>query len=265
MSASLLGLQGEFLACLHNLPHNFAALVSDAGPLSRQRRLQIYHHAYRARLVEVMQDVFERTWAYLGDDAFEACARGFIDAHPARDRTLNDFGGAFPAWLAERFPDDGEVAEIAMIDVMMRRAFDGADAVPLRIGELAARPPGDWATLGFAFHPTMAMAPAVFNAASLWDALEQGRAPPGAARLPDPLTLLVWRRDFRPHFRTIDSMEAAAIDHLCAGKSFARTGEMLAAGYPQSDVAAWLGGRLRQWLDEELLVGWCDLESGRGD
>ena len=255
MNSSLLNVQREFLACLHNQPNAFAEAVAGGGPLPRERRLQIYHHAYRARLVEVMQDVFERTWAYLGDETFASCARKFIDDHPACERTLNGFGDDFPAWLAGQFPDDGEIAEVARIDAMLRRAFDGADAAPLRADALALLLPQDWATATFAFHPTTAMAPMHFNAAGVWEALEQEHEPPPATRLPQPAVLLVWRRDVRPHFRCIDSAEAATIEWLRAGDSFARAGERLAAQLPQSDVTEMLGRWLRQWLADELLVG----------
>ena len=202
-----------------------------------------------------MQDVFERTWAYLGDEMFEACARKFIDAHPARERTLNGLGDNFPDWLWGEYPDDGEIAEVARIDAMLRRAFDGADAAPLRADALTVLSARDWATATFAFHPTTAMAPLHFNAAGVWEALDQGRPPPAATLLPQPAILLVWRRDVRPHFRCIDSAEAATIEWLCAGASFASAGERLAAEFPQADASEMLGKWLRQWLADELLVG----------
>ena len=35
-------------------------------------RLAVYHHAYRAQLVDCLRDTFERVWAWLGDAGFEA-------------------------------------------------------------------------------------------------------------------------------------------------------------------------------------------------
>jgi hypothetical protein len=67
-------------------------------------RLAVYHHAYRAQLVDCLRDTFERVWAWLGDAGFEAAARGYIGSHPPHSWTLSDYGDEFDRALSELYP-----------------------------------------------------------------------------------------------------------------------------------------------------------------
>jgi hypothetical protein len=260
---TLLQLQNNFITYLHqtrndnfvDVEERIKAAIVDGGKLNAGERLNIYHHAYRGRLIEVMQDVFERTWAYLGDETFEASVTAFIEANPAAEKTLNNFGQKFPDWFITYFPDDIDIAEVAKIDWMMRVAFDGANATPLVATDLAALKPDDWATISFLFHPTLVVAPIKYNAASIWEALEASHSPPSATLLAEKTFLLVWRKELRPHFMTIGQHEADAIALISDGLSFADTCARLDGRYPNASVAETLGIALRRWLDEEMLVG----------
>ena len=251
----LAALQGNFLAFLRDRPNAIAEVIAPGGRIGVAQRLNIYHHAYRARLLEVLKDVFERTWAYLGDEGFERCARRFIDMHAPSARTLQNFGADFPAWLGIEFSEDGDIADIAAIDWLVRRAFDGPDAEPISIRDLAGLTGADWANVSFDFHPTIQIAPIEYNAASMWEALEAGESPPPADRLQTPTWLLVWRKDLRPHFQTIGAIEVAAIEAMRTGATFAGTCEQLAATFPDEDVATLAGISLRRWVDDQLLTG----------
>lgn len=235
--------------------HGLAAQVVPSNGRSAEQRLRVYHHGYRARLVEVMRDVFERTWAYLGDDGFEHAAHGYIESAPSHGRTLNRFGESFPAWLAQSYADDLEIAEIASIDWLVRVAFDGADAAPLAREALATLTPDQWATVGFIFTPSLAMARITYNAASIWEALERGEVPPAAAALAETTFISVWRKEFRPHFATIGEQEREALELLTNGISFADTCEQLSASHPDAGLVPLMGVWLRRWFDEEMVVG----------
>ena len=255
MTPALAELQRDFLGYLRDRPNGLAVAIAPGGRIEIGQRLNIYHHAYRARLVEVLQDVFERTWAYLGDDEFAAVARGYIDARPPGETTLQNFGQSLPGWLRQRFPDAPEVAEVAMIDAMMRVAFEGANAAPLALTDFAVLTAEDWSQIGFDFHPTLRLAPITHNAASVWEALERNETPPVASKLQSPTWLLVWRKDLRPHFITIGEIEATALQQLAQGESFAAVCADLDARFPEADAAQSMGVSLRRWIDDRLLVG----------
>ncbi|MEW6131965.1 MAG: putative DNA-binding domain-containing protein [Pseudomonadota bacterium] len=255
MKTPLPPLQAAFHDHLLDLPSDIAREVAQGGRIGVEHRLRIYYNAYRVRLLEALQDAFEKTWTYLGDDAFESAALAFIEENPPQSRNLRWYGAAFPAWLAGRFPDDLDVDELAEVDWQLRRAFDGLDAAPLQPGELASLPPEQWATAGFRFAPTLYLTPLRYNTAAIWHALDQGQTPPATQALPDAAWLLIWRKQWQPHFRSIEACEQAALSRLLAGASFAEVCADLGRQFPDQEAASIAARFLRTWIDDEMIVG----------
>jgi hypothetical protein len=247
-------LQVAFHDHLLSQPSAIAQEVMEGGRISVDHRLHIYHNAYRVRLLENLQDAYEKTWAYLGDETFESSALAFIEDNPPRHRNLRWHGAAFPQWLANRFPQDADIAELALIDWQLRHAFDGPNAIPIQSAELAGLSAEDWASVGFQFVPTLFMAPLRFNSVSIWHALDQEQAPPVAETLPHPTWLLIWRKDWQPHFRTIQAAEHAALVQLQGGASFAQVCAALGEQFSDQEAASVAAGSLRAWLQDEMIV-----------
>lgn len=246
-------LQTEFQALLLDQPQQFAVAVKPGG-IGVERRLAIYHQAYRARLVETLLDSYGHTATYLGDQAFEREARAYVIAYPSSHPSLRWFGAAFPAWLAERHPCDPDIAELAALDWALREAFDAADAKALTRADLAALSTEAWATVGFGLPPSYRRLRLSRNTLAIWQALDQGEAPPAAEALAHALDVLIWRRGSSPHFRSLAVFEAAALDALAQGRSFAALCEILSERFPEKDTASEAGGLLRRWVEEELLT-----------
>ncbi|RZI81677.1 MAG: DUF2063 domain-containing protein [Rubrivivax sp.] len=259
-SSPLAALQGRVQA--HVLSGDVAALpdVSGAWPGDPAQRLNIYHHAYRARLQETLRDSFGHTLSYLGDEWFDALSREFIEVTPSTSSNLRWYGAAWPDWLARHLAagsplgEHPEVAELARLDWAMRAAFDGPDAPTLALQDLAALAPEDWATVVFTPHPTLALLSLRCNTLTLWHALDHDEDVPACETLPEPMGVAVWRFDERPHFRSVSPLDAVAVKALIQGESFAQTCELLAEHFPQDDAAASAGGLLRRWLDEGWLT-----------
>lgn len=225
------------------------------GPgIAVERRLSIYHHAYRARLQDTLADSYGHTLRYLGADWFERDALAFVEGHGSHHFSLRWYGADFADWLALRWPDDGEIAELAALDWALRSAFDAADAPVLTMSDLAALSPEDWADLRLKLPPSYARLKQSFNTLALWQGLDNDETPPAAQPLSTPLDLLVWRRGHSPHFRSLGPLEAQALDALAAGRSFAETCADLAEMQPELNVPAEMGALLRRWVEEELLV-----------
>lgn len=249
------GLQIAFHDHLLNQPSAIAQEVAAGGRISVEHRLHIYHNAYRARLLENLQDAFEKTWAYLGDDTFEAAALAFMEDNPPRHRNLRWHGADFPQWLAKRFPQDMDIAELALIDWQLRRAFDGPDATPVAAADLAGLSAEDWGRVGFEFAPTVFIAPLRYNSVGIWHALDQEQAPPAAEPLPEPVWLLIWRKGWQPHFRTIQAVEQAALIQLQGGASFAQVCAGLGERFSDQEAASVAAGSLSTWLQDEMITG----------
>ena len=251
----LSGLQTAFHDHLLNQPSTIAQEVIAGGRISVEHRLHIYHNAYRVRLLENLRDAFEKTWAYLGDTTFETTALAFIEVNPPQHRNLRWHGAAFPQWLANQFPDDQDIAELALIDWQLRHAFDGPNATPVDAMQLAVLGPEDWENVGFQFAPTLFIAPLRYNTVSIWHALDQEQAPPTAEVLPEPSWLLIWRKAWQPHFRTIQAAEQAALTQLQGGAAFAAVCAALSQQFSEQEATSVAAEHLRTWFQDELIVG----------
>lgn len=229
------------------------ASVIRPGGIGIERRLAIYHHAYRARLVDTLRDSYGHTLRYLGDDAFDAAALVHVEAHPSDHPNLRWYGRDFPQTLAARFDEDPEVAELALLDWTLRHAFDGPDAPVLTLADLAAVAPEAWGRIGFVLHPTFTRLQLHHNTLALWQAMDEDETAPPAAALAAPGELLVWRRGHQPHFRSLQPVEVMALDSLHDGTGFAAMCALLAERFADVDTATEAGTLLRRWIDEELL------------
>lgn len=245
---SLAELQRSFTAMLIDAPGGIETRL-DA---SATEGLAIYHNAYRAQLVSCLSDTCEKTFAWLGEEAFDAAARKHIVLSPPTSWTLGHYGDDFPATLAMLYPEDPEVPELARLDLTLRRAFDGPDAPPLDAARLTDV---DWDSAVLRFVPTLTTIRITSNCVAIWSAIAEERTPPPVEMLPAPGTVLVWRNGFSPQFRTIEAEEAAVLGRAIAGAAFAdlctlliddlgrRTGEALAAKI------------LGSWISTGLLSG----------
>lgn len=258
MKPTLSVLQAAFHGHLLNQPGDIACEVAEGGGITAGHRLHIYHHAYRARLLEALQDAFEKTWAYLGDDGFKSAALAFIEGNPPTQRNLRWYGDGFPQWLTRLFPEDADIAEIALIDWQLRCAFDGPDAEPISPDDLAGLDARLWETAGFRFAPTLFMTPLKTNSTGIWHALDQGRQPPAAQALPQAAWLLVWRKGWQPHFRCIEAAEHDALSALLAGASFAQTCTGLSRQFSEDAAASMAAGFLHAWLHDGMIIGLRD-------
>ncbi len=97
--------------------------------------------------------------------------------------------------------------------------------------------------------------PLAFNTVSIWHSLDQAQTqtPPAAQPLPEPTWLVIWRKGWRPHFRTLTAIEHAALARLRAGASFAAVCAELSQQFPEQQTTHAAAG-LRAWLEDELIV-----------
>ena len=246
-------LHGYLRGLSSDIPEALRSELHARGPFTLEERLGVYRHGYRARLLEVLQDDFEKSWSCLGDAAFAAAVAGFIDDHPPQHRNLRWFGDGFAEWLGTQYPADPEVGELAQLEWRLRGAFDGADSEPLAGGALSALHGTDWASAGCRFVRTFDLVPVRCNAVAIWQALEQQQTPPMAAALPEQTWVLIWRKGWQSQFRTIGADEYQALIELRAGASFAAVCASLGVGMGETQAAVLFASWLRTWLDDELI------------
>lgn len=238
---------------LQGLPDEVPAPLDAPGPLPAQRGLEIYHHAYRARLQEVLADSFTKTRMYVGSDEFDALSLSYVELNPPAQTSLGRFGDEFAQFLELRFPEDPVLRELAALEWALRTVFDAADHAAWdlqRVAEQGAEAClAQWPVL----HPTVQFLSQHSNALSIWRAIDADEDVPQVAYREQPATVLVWRRGLQPHFSTVPPKEAAfLLDLTQTGHSIAQVAEEHMQSQRLSEPAA-LGTWLHQWWENELL------------
>jgi len=255
MSGTLTDLQAAFQDYILGHSDRALARVESTHTLSAERRLDIYHIAYRLRLADVLADTYERVAQYIGEENFDTAARAFIEKNPSSTRNLRDYGTAFPSFLASYYPSDPEVAELAEMDARLRYAFDAEDADAISMADVAAAQPSNWDEVVFTLHPTASFQAFRWNTPEIWTNVSEDEPPPLATQLPQPVTWLFWRKELQPHFRSLAPEEHAALQAIANGQTFGEICAMLADTWPTLDVTTHLATWLRVWLEDGVLSG----------
>jgi hypothetical protein len=244
----LIELQRDFRAWL---TRESADAVQRMGGEPVAAGLAVYLNNYRSQLLACLGETYSVLHAWLGDTAFNAAAATHIDQVPPHSWTLDAYAHGFPDTLAALYPEDPEIAELALLERALAQAFVGVDAPVLALDTLGNV---DWDTAVMQLVPTLVLLPARTNATALWSAITADTTPPSAALLEHPSTVAVWRRELTPMFRTLEGQEQEALTLIAAGSSFGKLCEVLSARNDGPAVAAMAGAWLGQWLRDGMIA-----------
>lgn len=241
-------LQSNFRNWLvHEGPEISSQLDADAGP-----GLGVYLNTYRAQLMACLAETFSAVHAWLGDTAFEAAAATHIDRVPPDNWTLDAYARDFPDTLQLLYAHDPEVAELARLEKALAAAFTGPDSATVALTALDGI---DWERALLRLVPTLTLLPSTTNAAAIWSALAEEAAPPAAQKLQFPTQLAVWRVEYVPRYRTLDPLEAQALELIAQGLRFGQLCARLSAQIGEQAGTALAGAWLGQWLQEGIIAG----------
>ncbi|WP_394210162.1 putative DNA-binding domain-containing protein [Enterovibrio calviensis] len=252
---SLLTIQNSFQRIVLDDDCADASWVNQAAQrLPSKDRLAIYHNAYRVRLIDVLRDTFGHTVTYLGDDWFNQLAASYVQSHTSVYNNIGLYGEGFPPYLAEQLADDLDVAELATLDWILRRAFDGADSTVMTLEHLQQVASGDPETGSLHAVPTLSIITHQFNTLDIWHAIDQDGTPPTVEPLQQPVDVLIWRKGHSPHFRSLSPIESEAIGYVRAGETLNDIGAKLMEKFPDEDVSTQFGHMLLRWINDEILA-----------
>lgn len=219
------------------------------------RRLGVYAHAYRSRLVEALGKDYPGLKGLLGEAAFERMMREFVAAHPSRHANLRWYGGELARFLA-RSPRWGRrplLADMARFEWALGLSFDAADA-PLATAEQVAQvPAGRWPEMRLELHPSVRTLRLRSNAPQVWRSASKGRKPAAAAMRRRPVGWLVWRKEHEPFYRVLPPEEAWALGAAAKGRSFGALCEGLRQHVNDAIAAGRAAQLLKGWLSEGLI------------
>jgi len=241
---------------------------------ARDELLRVYQSGYRVRLESFLYEDHAGLRALLGDDAFEALVRDFVEATPPTNRNarwyttgLPDYMAAHPQWRDNRRARSMALFERAIVD-----AFDAKDAETLTVQALAAFAPEDSPRLVFDFHPSLILLELAAGTMAAYQASgeEEGDEDEGEAveeaeadsadesetLAPDATEIVaVWRCNEESAFRELEGAEYVALSEARAGRAFGEICQMAAFQQSGEIEPERLAQFLASWFEDGMVVG----------
>lgn len=239
---------------LHDEP-GLVERIAGGERVDPQQRLRIYFDAYRLRLVEALATDYEALRALMGDEAFRAACRAYVEATPSLLRNVRWYGAALPEFLRASPPwaDQPILHEVALFEWTLTLTFDAADAPVVRFEELASLPQQSWPVLGFVLHPSAHFLELRTNAPALRKATDADDPLPDAVLADEAKTWLIWRKEMTAYFRSLSESESWALAALREGANFTALCEGLCRWFSPDETASQTATLLRRWVDDELI------------
>ncbi len=232
------------------------AAIVDAPPLPAVDRLAIYRNAYQVRLIDALHETYPVLHGLLGDEVWMELGRTYVAAHPSVFRSIRWYGRELADLLAQNAPyrDEPILSEVALLEWTLAEVFDAADAESLQRSALSAVAPSAWAGLKFEFHPSLRRLSFSWNTAAVWKAMSCEETPPRPERSSASLPWLLWRQNLQNYFRSMNTLEDAALDAALRGSSFAQICEALNRLLPPEEIPAAAASLLAAWADSGIIV-----------
>ena len=236
---------------VHDSAKPFLDKMVDDQAVGIQKRLNIYHHAYRARMQEALGTVYANLHQHLGCQTFNQLVQAYIERYPSTYRNLRWMGDTLADYLAEVMPDQVFLADLARFEWALSLAFDAKDQTTLTIEDLGQIPPERWNELSFEWHASVQIHAAKTNVIPAWQALDAAQSP---QVIEEPCTYVVWRQDMMSYFKTLGAHEQLAIELMRKGHTFGELCEALADVVGEEQAMAVAAGYLSEWLNAGMLL-----------
>ena len=146
------------------VPHG----LTDGSGRPTERRFTVYRNNVTVALMEALRSGFPVLNRLLGAENFDQLARMFARAHPPRSPVMMHYGADMPGFLDGFAPLEhiGYLADVARLELALRRSYHAADATPMDPAHLGSVDPE---TL---MQCRLHLAPAVILVASDWPILD---------------------------------------------------------------------------------------------
>ena len=244
------------------------AILDEDAPLpegwgnSHTLGLSVYRGNYRSAVMSALEETFERTARYIGEDAFRTARINHVIANPPSHWTIDAAGEGFDRTCADLFADNPEVAELAWLEWVMLDLASAPDTPPLSPQTFAEASASfgdtEWLGLALTFQPRTAARRVGHDLTALWKSLGDANAAPDLRAFEAKQGCLVWREGERPTFVMVDGDTATAFSAMQNGARYGDLVGLLAGENADdaaiADAAQRAGGMLGLWLSEGIVT-----------
>ncbi|HWV15181.1 MAG TPA: DNA-binding domain-containing protein [Cellvibrio sp.] len=253
---TLAKLQQALQGYLLDQPNTLAGLTVATEKFSQQQRLDIYHSAYRLRLMDVLKNDYPALALLLGESDSEKMLLDYIAQHPSQDPSLRWLGAHLPGFLRRHAPwrEQEHLCELAAFEWAQITVFDAEDTVTTTLDDLRLLDAGHWPQLQLHFHPALQLEFYFSNAPILWQALINQQGLPAITLASEAQAWLVWRNGLDVVYRSLEPAEAWSLQAFSGKQNFSSVCAGLCNYFPEDQVPLKAVHYLQQWLIDGLVV-----------
>jgi hypothetical protein len=232
-------------------PSEVTEVILPSRQQSASERLAVYSHAYFARLLEVLRELFPCVRYAVGDELFDEFAVGYLVAHPPASYTLHRLADQFADHLEATRPKGNEqfafIVDLARLEHAIDQVFDGPGPEDL--------PPPDPAELAaghIALVPGCQLLAFRFPASSYFTAWKAGDKP--AWQAPGEQFIALLRRDYIIRRYELTRTQFDLLSYLAAGHPLEDSLAAIATSASLNDLAAEVRRWFEFWTAERFFV-----------
>jgi hypothetical protein len=226
-----------------------AARHVSAGGLPVAARLEVYRHAYFARLAECLADDYPAVARALGPTAFGGLCRAYVAAHPPRSASLNAFGAGFSEFCRQKSPELAFAADLARLEWAVVEAIHADATRLLDPTPLTTLDEQQWAPLRLEPSPALRLVRSAYPVYDYYRDSCSGGSP--AVPAPAPSALAVCRQGDDVWRLRLAEPLAQLLERLVAGERLAAALDGVSAG-PGSELSP---GALQRAFGEWVACG----------
>jgi len=234
-----------------DLPVPIGVVGPDGRPSAR--RFAVYRNNVVVSLIDALAAGYPVVQRLVGEQFFRAMARIYAAAFPPSSPIMLQYGDGFADFIAT-FPPAASLpylADVARLERAWSEAYHAADALPLKLEELASIPPDGFGGIHLELHPSLRLVRSQFPIVSIWQMNLEGGTP-APVDLSIAENALVVRPMADVEVRKLTPSSATFVDALMHGGTPAEATIQSFSLSPAFDV----GGNLADLLGLGLVAGY---------
>jgi hypothetical protein len=198
-----------------------AEVILPSRTLTAVERVGIYHGMYLLRMEEALATDYPGLKHLLGDRAFFALVRAYVQEYPSRHFSLNRLGDHLPEYLL-RAPGLARRAfchDLARLELALSRVFDAPQTLPLTPDAIEAVPPQAWENARLV--PVAALAVLAFRypVGAYLDSVSDEKSHAHPRRRREDTWAVVYRRDYSVWRRDLSRGAHHLLSEVIAGRT----------------------------------------------
>ncbi|MDE2272716.1 MAG: putative DNA-binding domain-containing protein [Gammaproteobacteria bacterium] len=218
--------------------------------LGADARVQIYRNLVRNNHAATLRTAYPAVLKLVGEDFFETAAARYLRANGSSSGNLQDYGAAFPAFLAH-MPEAASLAylpDVAWLEWARQESYLAADAEPLDSTVLADLPEAGIAELKTTPHPSVRLVVSAHPIFDIWLFCQQ-TAPERLNLSGTGQTVLIWREECQLAMQPLVHGQSEFIGALLTGETLASAHAHALTAEPGFDLITGL-----RWLVQTGLI-----------